>query len=402
MSSTANSRFVAERQQQQRQSPHPSAAVGTAATLSTQRHDEIGGESSTATPTATAIVPEHDICRLTFYLKCCILGCGLLDSCPALAMLIHDRYIDYTKAHRALSLQEQLYVLNLVVGEFNLQRLINRVLFVDDSGELLPPNVSNSFYHVETVSTYLNIQPQLPLFSTAITLRQVMVCTSQWIHEFYALPIAGLQHSLCNMPNCCQIFASPLQFLQPPSSTQTLHCIHCLGISGQYCTCEEGCSPLPGVGLTGCSIVHRGIGCDECASNGGPNKSTIVGKRYKCLACKPHSNNNDDDECNHVNLCENCYSSGEHDQTHAFDMYCRPCRSTDARSTHGSSGRGNNTNNPSTITTREQQPKRLRPKCIIFLGDTSKDETLKAMMDDIPEATAIPIETAYCATEEED
>jgi hypothetical protein len=59
-----------------------------------------------------------DVCRLTFYLKCCILGCGM-DA------VVDARFLDYANAHY-LSAPEQLYVLQLALGEFSLDRLIRR------------------------------------------------------------------------------------------------------------------------------------------------------------------------------------------------------------------------------------------------------------------------------------
>jgi hypothetical protein len=50
--------------------------------------------------------------------------------------VIDSRFIDYTNAH-CLSGPEQLYVLRLVLGEYSLDRLLNRAIFLDDQNNLL-------------------------------------------------------------------------------------------------------------------------------------------------------------------------------------------------------------------------------------------------------------------------
>jgi hypothetical protein len=268
---------------------------------------------------AETSIPDFDVCRLTFYLKCCILGCGM-DA------VVDARFLDYANAH-CLSGPEQLYALQLALGEFSLDRLINRAIFIDDQSTLLPPDISNAFFKTETAATIFNVQLA---GTSSVHVRKVMLCTTQWINEIYVLSIAALKDSYGNLP---------VHF--PLMAHETYHCLHCRGMQA-HCTCEAGCLPTWN---SCCSTIHRGVVCHECSTGG-----FIVGVRYRCLCCR---------DCD---LCQMCYLSGEHDQTHAFEKVCRP-------------------NAP---------PLQLLPRGFVLTADSE----LQKEVEDIPSAVAVSIETA--------
>ena len=280
-------------------------------------------------------IPDLAICRVSFYLKCCVHGCGMIDA----SVMIDPQFLDYGNAH-TLGSPEQLYVLSLAVGAFSLDRLINRVVFLDDEKTLLPHDVSNAFFKIGTASTIFNIHdvrdPDDP--HSSMQTGKVMVCTSRWIHEIYLIPIYELQDSFRNIP-----LYSPFE--------PTLHCVHCKGTNG-YCTCEAGCN----ISLNSCCVpMHRGVVCCECTIRGG----FITGTRYRCRWCK---------DCN---LCESCYLSGDHDQTHAFDKLLR----TNIR------------------------PQKLLPRTVVLTSFCK--ETLSSLVEAIPTAEAVEIETATILRQDE-
>jgi hypothetical protein len=232
--------------------------------------------------TATSL-PDFDVCKLSFYLKCCIVGCDM-DTAVDL------RLLDYDNAHR-FSGQEQYFMLQQALGEFGLERLLNRAIFLDDQHRLLPSDTSNAFFAIETASSHFNVEPQSPVADDCVQVRKAMLCTTQWINTIYIQSIVSLQQSFLNVPT-----------LMSDLGHQSLHCFHCTGLGGD-CTCEAGC---PSSFASCCTTLHRGVVCSECV------KGNIAGSRYKCTVCS---------DCN---LCELCYQAGEHDQMHSFASIVKP------------------------------------------------------------------------------
>jgi hypothetical protein len=225
--------------------------------------------------TATSI-PDYDVCRLSFYLKCCHQGCGIESNIP-------PELLDYSNA-QYLPREVQCYILQISLHEWNPERLVNRAYFVDDHNRLLPPNVSNAFYDIETASHFFNVQRQ------GGQVRSVMICTSDWLNQIYFLSVLSMQASLRNALPLCAEFGNV-----------TFHCAHCRGFDSD-CTCESGCPPLYG---SFCQVVHHGVVCNGCGHG------FIQGPRYLCQ------------ECPDYDLCEYCYQTCEHDQMHAFERIAR-------------------------------------------------------------------------------
>ena len=222
--------------------------------------------------TATSI-PDFDVCRLSFYLKCCTIGVGLETGIPT-------KLVDYANAHR-LTGHLQLCILKLCVQEFNPERLVCRSYFIDDQHRLLPYHMSNAFYEIESASSFFQINQQ------EIEVRKIMLCTTAWLNEIYFQSVKSMQMAFRNVST--------------RGACGTLHCVHCRGF-GSDCTCEVGC---PASQVSYCNVVHHGFICDGC------RKGYIQGSRYRCLVCP----------C--CDLCAQCYLGTEHDQTHAFEKVAR-------------------------------------------------------------------------------
>jgi hypothetical protein len=240
-------------------------------------------------------IPDYDVSRLSFYLKCCAMGCGL-------DLGIHPVLLDYVRAH-LLPIHGQEYIFHLALRKYSPEALVNRAYFIDDHNVVLPAPLSNAFYEVDAVAGSFPVQRQLTLAGETIPLVKVMLCTSTWINEIYIRSIWSLQQVLANSvlatpfnhSSCLATVSPSMDFV-----ATSLHCGHCRGMASHFCMCEHGCPALHSATTT-CQVLHFGCLCRNCG------ESQIRGPRYQCLVCD-----------NGHSLCQHCYENGEHDQTHSF------------------------------------------------------------------------------------
>jgi hypothetical protein len=239
-------------------------------------------------------IPDYDVSRLSFYLKCCALGCGL-------DLGIHPVLLDYVRAH-LLPIQGQVYIFHLALRKYSPEALANRAYFIDDRNFVLPAPLSNAFYEVDAVAGSFPVQHQLTLAGETIPLFKVMLCTSTWINEIYIRSIWSLQQVFAS-----SVLATPCTHSSCPAAVSpfmdclatSLHCGHCRGMHSHCCTYEHGCPALHNA--TTCQVLHFGCPCRGCG------ETEIRGSRFQCLICG-----------NGHSLCQHCYENGEHDQTHSF------------------------------------------------------------------------------------
>ena len=238
-------------------------------------------------------VPDFDICRLSFYLKCCALGCGL-------APAIEQTLLDYGSAHR-LPIRLQHYIYHLCRSVFSPESLINRAYYLDDGHFVLPSHVSNAFFNLEDVSTSSLVSTrrlEVDIYGRRIAIHKVMVCTTAWMNEFFIRPLRALEGFYQNV-------TVPTQ----EGNSNSGHCSHCRGLDGYACCCDQDCSTCR---ASQCRPVHFGVRCNGChvmLRERSPHG--ISGSRFRCLVCM---------DCNY---CEYCYENGEHDQTHEFERIGR-------------------------------------------------------------------------------
>ena len=95
-------------------------------------------------------VPDHDICRLSYYVKCCVVGCGIRMP------LADDALLDYMTAHMLPTHLQEL-IKRMAFQELSLDRLLNSALILDEHHTLLPFGTLNTFYEFKTASTYFTI-----------------------------------------------------------------------------------------------------------------------------------------------------------------------------------------------------------------------------------------------------
>ena len=292
------------------------------------------------------LVPDHDVCRLAYYLKCCIVGCGInLD--------VDHRLVEYQGAHRLPSHLQQRIV-QLAFHELRLESLINRAFILDDAHLLLPHGTLNTFYEFKTASSLFSVlnQASTIIAGQQIRVHKVMLCTLKWMKEYYIDPFLEYQkgNSLVEVRAIRMSSESllPASTTLPPFQTEQREpegmtnftqepqvqdvdddenddsteeeIENELEVEGDESTNYENDSvesstsrqcyrrstreePTAIIPMAeGLCTTHHNIQCNFCQVR------HIEGSRYHCRQCLL------------FNLCEACYAIlGAHDQTHEFE-----------------------------------------------------------------------------------
>lgn len=141
----------------------------------------IGTEETGLKATGTSVtVPNHDVCRLSYYLKCGTVSCGL--------DIIVDELLDFKNAHK-LPRARQDAIFRLAYNDFDLETLANVTIFLDDEHDMLPKNTSNEFYEVSKVSNILAVQEDAIIGGKQTQVRKIMVCDTDWLETYYLKPL---------------------------------------------------------------------------------------------------------------------------------------------------------------------------------------------------------------------
>ena len=148
-------------------------------------------------------VPDHDICRLSYYVKCCVVGCGIRMP------LADDTLLDYMTAH-TLPLHMQELLKRMAFQELCLDRLLNSALIVDEQHLLLPFGTLNTFFEFKTASNYFTINSLSIGSGRQECVHKVMLCTLKWLQEYYLNPL------------CRHLQANPLLTTLNSSTTRDL------------------------------------------------------------------------------------------------------------------------------------------------------------------------------------
>jgi hypothetical protein len=126
-------------------------------------------------------VPDHDICRLSYYVKCCVVGCGIRMP------LADDALLEYMTAH-TLPAHLQVLIKRMAFQELSLDRLLNSALILDEHHTLLPFGTLNTFFEFKTASTYFTINSLTVGSGRQECVHKVMLCTFKWLQEYYINP----------------------------------------------------------------------------------------------------------------------------------------------------------------------------------------------------------------------
>jgi hypothetical protein len=159
----------------------------------------VGSQCCLSSQETAQQVPETDIARLSFYLRCCVLGCGLANSRIPMELL------NFTNAH-SLPLEWQNMIYRLAFEDFGLCNLLGRVIHVDADNQVLPPGISTLFLQANTPEYALAMNrlcvatPHLSFLYTG----NVMVCSSEWIEKHHILPFQRYIGNLASFLDCAQ------------------------------------------------------------------------------------------------------------------------------------------------------------------------------------------------------
>jgi len=126
-------------------------------------------------------VPDHDVCRLSYYIKCCVVGCGIRMP------LVDDALLDYMTAHTLPNHLQEL-IKRIAFQELSLEKLLNSALILDEQHILLPYGTLNTFYEFKTASTYFTINSVSISSGRQECVHKVMLCTFNWLQEYYIYP----------------------------------------------------------------------------------------------------------------------------------------------------------------------------------------------------------------------
>lgn len=230
------------------------------------------------------LVPDNDLCRLSYYLKCCVVGCGINIG-------IDDALLDYMNAHQ-LTIEQQQQILRYAFSDLGVFNLMNRAFILDDQHVLLPQGTLNTFFEFKTASTYFSIDTFTVATGQQVYVHKVMLCTIKWMREYYIDPFVRYQQG----NPMIEIYATPVA-----EDDEVSYAV------GGDDYCHQGMVVTP-------ILDHRGVAnnllfrtCCTCLETIHMNESPS----YRCTQCPA------------AELCEDCYNAGRHDQTHTFERYCR-------------------------------------------------------------------------------
>lgn len=176
------------------------------------RYDQIPVLQSILAYGAETIVPDHDICRLSYFVKCCVVGCGI--DMP----LLDEVFLDYMTAH-TLPPHLQDVIKHVAYRELPLEKLINSAFILDEQHVLLPRGTLNAFFEFKTASTYFTVRSFVINSGRQVYVHKVMLCTLKWLIKYYINPLfRGQQESPLIAPllaagGCAQDLQPTIDFL---------------------------------------------------------------------------------------------------------------------------------------------------------------------------------------------
>ncbi|KAI0558949.1 E3 ubiquitin-protein ligase MIB2 [Gracilaria domingensis] len=262
------------------------------------------------------VVPNHDVCRLSFYLHSCTLSCGI--------DIIVDELVDYKNVHKLPQARQEV-VFKLAAESFSVSEMLDKTIFLDESGQLCG-NKENMFFEIRKVTNVLAVSSSALLGGKQVQISTIMVFKPVWLEKFYLQPVKRWkEQKQTEQEAAVRRFAKLI--LGEVTETVSKHCVHCRGLGGS-CGCDHGCLPkestecsaaghckhCKGIESGACScefdcrrgqtakcfIVHTSVTCDACRAVG------LRGSRFKC------------EECFDYDLCEKCYRGDRHELTHSF------------------------------------------------------------------------------------
>ena len=153
---------------------------------------------------------DTDIARVSFYLRCCVVGCALANESIPMQLL------DFTNVH-SLPLQYQNLICQLAFGEeYGLCNLLGRIIHVDTNNQVLPRGTPMLFLQAGTPEFHLAMNLlgvhsiNLPAFYNG----NIIICSSEWLQTYHIEPFQRYMGNLLAVSNN-NILAGDEQVLQP-------------------------------------------------------------------------------------------------------------------------------------------------------------------------------------------
>ncbi|KAF8910634.1 hypothetical protein CPB84DRAFT_1812732 [Gymnopilus junonius] len=247
------------------------------------------------------VIPDDDVARVMYYLNCVTVGVGL--------NILVDDLVDFQN-YRRLAPHRVALVFKYAL-EFSPDVFLDKLIFLDDQGEVVTGASRNKFVTVSTACDIVHVQRNIAIAGQVKDVTTVMFFKSSWLEHFYTFPITR------------QVLESH-------------HCAHCDGKSG-VCSCNNGCNTMPESQcqpllnmlvdvLSNTSISSpqtrppamnpettpvknansHACNCDGCGWQ------FIDGARFKCEVCED------------FDLCRDCYNAKRHSLAHKFMQIDRP------------------------------------------------------------------------------
>ncbi|KAF5337178.1 hypothetical protein D9611_003437 [Ephemerocybe angulata] len=257
----------------------------------------------------TTTVPDDDVARLMYYLNCVTISLGL--------DILHDDLVDYQN-YRSLSGVRLALVFKSAV-EFSPDIFIDKLIFKDDAGEIVPSGSSNKFVNITAACDIVSIQRDFIIGGQVKDVTKVMFYKTSWLNTFYHGPVERIAKIILG----------------------TNHCQHCEGKPGMCAcsTCPRGsdseCKPIfetfldalmtstsssstararsPAPAPAPPPLPPRNVPGQHQANCDGCGWQLFTGPRFKCNVCYDYD------------LCNGCYTGNKHiDTGHHFRRYERP------------------------------------------------------------------------------
>ena len=233
-------------------------------------HNEIGVKATGE----TCHVPNRDVCKLSYYLRCATVTCGL--------DIIVDDLLDFKNAHLLPSAKQDA-IFKFAYDDFDRQTMTNVTIFEDFDRDYLKDGRNNEFYELSQVQSLLAVQEEAIIGGKHTQVRKIMVFDRKWIEKNYEGPIRR------NMDRIRRIMGSSVC----PAIAGLIEALEEVEVSSSRSSSQR-------------RAVHKRVTCDWC------HDKPIRGIRYKCC------------ECSNYDLCEKCYDKGKHNKSHRFKRIDRP------------------------------------------------------------------------------
>lgn len=133
-------------------------------------------------------IRNSDVARIAFYLRCCVVGCGLSPNNHATPLELITNFVQ--ARHLPLEYQNMMY--KLAFEDFSLANLLGRVLHVDTHKQILPDGVSTMFLRPNT-SEYILAMNHLGVYDADLRVPSfytgnVIICSFEWIQTYHIGP----------------------------------------------------------------------------------------------------------------------------------------------------------------------------------------------------------------------